>query len=232
MNTPTDTRYPMPFCRIELAVFARDGDRLVLLAARREGAPERGRWALPGGVIRIDLDDDLAAAAARVALERTGQSLPGLQPMRAVGGRGRDARGSAQGWALSLVYRALLPAPPAVITGKRVQALRWIDVDALDTLAPWAFDHRQLADEALAATRQDIEDLRFAAGYLPERFTLTQLQQACEVVLGHPIEKSNFRRKLRERDVVQALAGEYQTGPFRPAALYQLKGTTSRTTRA
>lgn len=223
MNTPTTTRYPMPFCRIELAVFARDGEQLKLLAAQRDSAPERGRWALPGGVIRLDLDGDLAAAARRVAQERTGQALPGLQPLCAVGGRGRDTRGAVGGWALSVVYRVLLGALPAVLPGKRVQALRWVEVDELDTLAPWAFDHRQLAADALAATRQDVAELRFAAGYLPERFTLTQLQQACEIVLSQPLEKSNFRRKLRERDVVQALAGEYQTGPFRPAAVYRLR---------
>ena len=223
MTSPTDTRHAMPFCRIELAVFARQGDGLVLLTAQRDSAPERGRWALPGGVIRIDLDATLDAAALRIAQERTGQALQGLQALRAVGGKGRDARGSAGGWALSVVYRTLLAEPPAVLAGKRVQALRWTDVNALDELAPWAFDHRALADEALAVTRHDIAELRFAPGYLPERFTLTQLQQACEVVLGYPLEKSNFRRKLRERSVVQPVAGRFHTGAFRPAAVYRLK---------
>lgn len=225
MTSTSPTRYPMPFCRVELAAFARDGDHLLMLAARRDSAPDRGRWALPGGVVRIDLDADLAQAAARVALERTGHALAGLQQLCAVGGQGRDARGPAQGWALSLVYRAVLAQPPQLQAGKRVQALRWIDVSEFDSLSPWAFDHRQLADEALAALRQDITDLRFPPGLLPARFTLTQLQKTCEVVLGEALEKSNFRRKLRERAVVEAVHGEFQTGPFRPAALYRLAST-------
>lgn len=223
MSEPEKKRYPMPFCRIELAVLAPRDGRLSLLLARRDSAPDRGRWALPGGVIRIEEDADLEAAAARVARERIGSEPPGLQPLRAVGGRDRDARGDVRGWAISLVYRTLLAAPPEVAPGKRVQELRWVDVEKFDELGPWAFDHRQLADEAVDATRTDAEEFRLPAGYLPAKFTLTALQKACEVVLGHPIEKSNFRRKLRDRDIVEPLEGEFQTGAFRPAAVYRLR---------
>lgn len=215
----------MPFCRIELAVMAPLDGRISLLLAKRDAAPDRGKWALPGGVVKIEEDADLSGAAARVAKERLDLSPAGLQPLRAVGGRGRDARGATRGWAISLVYRALLPAPPAVSAGKRVQELRWVDAAEFDSLGAWAFDHRELADEAIATTRREIEDFRFPPGYLPDKFTLTELQRSCEVVLGYPLEKSNFRRKLKERDLVSQIEGEYQTGAFRPAALYRLRST-------
>jgi 8-oxo-dGTP diphosphatase len=221
-ETPT-TQHPMPFCRIELAVLAPQGGRLALLLSKRDAVPDRGKWALPGGVVKIEEDADLDDAAARVAKERLGHLPNGLQPLRAVGGRGRDTRGAARGWAISLVYRALLGSPPDVTAGKRVQELRWVDVTEFGSLGFWAFDHRQLAQEAVATTRRDIEDFRFPPGYLPSKFTLTELQRACEAALGQPLEKSNFRRKLRDRDVVEAVEGEFQTGAFRPAALYRLK---------
>ena len=57
----------MPFTRIELVVLTVIDGRLAVLLGRRAEAPQKGKWALPGGVLRIDLDRDLEAAAQRVA---------------------------------------------------------------------------------------------------------------------------------------------------------------------
>ena len=68
MTSPTGTPvHPMPFVRIELVVLTVQEGALQVLLGRRAGAPYAGRWALPGGVLRIDLDDDLDAACLRVA---------------------------------------------------------------------------------------------------------------------------------------------------------------------
>ena len=49
----------MPFTRIELVVMSIVDGRLAVLLGKRTGAPHEGQWALPGGVLRIDLDEDL-----------------------------------------------------------------------------------------------------------------------------------------------------------------------------
>ena len=58
-------RHPMPFTRLEIAVMSLVDGELQVLLARRAEAPYAGRWALPGGVLRIDLDASLDAAARR-----------------------------------------------------------------------------------------------------------------------------------------------------------------------
>ena len=162
--------YPMPFVRLELAVLSIVEERLSVLLGRREKAPHAGQWALPGGVLRIDLDEDLEAAAQRVAMERLGVKLPFLRQLLAVGGRLRDQRAP---WALSIAYRALLPLESVNATaGKRLEALRWTPVDAAmhdDTLA---FDHATLIREAMGATRHEIDQLELPFGFLPDKFTL------------------------------------------------------------
>lgn len=213
--------HPMPFVRLELAVMTVQDGALSVLQARRQEAPHAGRWALPGGVLRIDLDRDLEAAAQRVAKERLGVSLPYLRQLGAIGGARRDPRAP---WALSVVYRALIPAGVlAPQPGKRIEALRWTGVDGAITDHTLAFDHAQLIEKALMATRAEIEGLELPEGFLPEVFTLGELQQACESLLGRRLDKSSFRRKLNDRGCVEPVAGTRRAGAaHRPAQVYRL----------
>lgn len=216
--------HPMPFCRLELAVLGLLDGRLQVLIAKREEPPNPGRWALPGGVLRIDKDEDstLEGAARRVMKERLRLSLPVLAQVAAVGGRTRDPRAP---WALSVVYRGVTrPEETEVQPGKRVTEIRWRPVDEIETDGGLAFDHGDLVRQAAAGLRDEVESLRIPAGLLPETFTLGELQQACEQVLGRPLDKSSFRRKLAEapKPVVEVVEGEMRRGAFRPAQLHRL----------
>lgn len=216
---PSRTIHPMPFTRIELVVMSIVDGRLAVLLGKRTGAPHEGQWALPGGVLRIDLDEDLDAAAQRVATERLGVQLPFLRHLTAVGGKFRDSRAP---WALSIAFRALLPIeaidPKA---GKRLEALRWVPVDEAMQDASLAFDHAELIGSAAEATHHEIDQLELPFGFLPDKFTLGELQEICEQLLGRRLDKSSFRRRLDDRGIVEAVPGEMRTGAFRPAQLFQ-----------
>jgi ADP-ribose pyrophosphatase YjhB (NUDIX family) len=216
---PSRTIHPMPFTRIELAVMSIVDGRLAVLLGKRVAAPHEGQWALPGGVLRIDLDEDLDAAAQRVATERLGVQLPFLRHLTAVGGKLRDSRAP---WALSIAFRALLPIeaidPKA---GKRLEVLRWVPVDEAMQDASLAFDHAGLVRSAAEVTRSEIEQLDLPFDFLPERFTLGELQACCEMLLGRHLDKSSFRRRLDDRSLVEPVPGEMRTGAFRPAQLFR-----------
>ena len=209
----------MPFTRIELAVLSIVAGGLAVLLGKREQVPHKGAWALPGGVLRIDLDADLEAAAKRVAEERLGVAPPFLRLLTAVGSKSRDPRAH---WGLAIVYRALVPidafSPKA---GKRLEELRWASVDAAAEDSRLAFDHARLIQGAALVTRAEIERLELPFDFLPERFTLGELQALCESMLGRRLDKSSFRRRLEERELLQAVPGEMRRGAFRPAQLYR-----------
>jgi 8-oxo-dGTP diphosphatase len=210
----------MPFTRLEIAVMGRIDGQLHVMLVRRAQAPYAGRWALPGGALRIDLDSSLEHAAQRVMRERLGVTLSFLRQLVAVGGPSRDDRAP---WALSVVYRALtdpasLPASP----GKRVEAIAWRPVDELEGDRSIAFDHAGLIAQAVSATRDDVERLMLPAGYLPEAFTLAELQATCEELLGRNLDKSSFRRKLADRGLVEPIEGAWRGGANRPAQMYRL----------
>ncbi len=218
-NGTPPNRHAMPFVRVELAVLTVTNGHLAVLLGRRAEPPQKGHWALPGGVLRIDLDRDLEAAAQRVAMERLQVPLPFLSQLRATGGPQRDPRAP---WALSIAYRALLrfeaftPSP-----GKRLEALQWAPADVAATDPALAFDHADLVRIAVDSTRAEIDRLALPDGFLPDSFTLSELQASCEAILGRRLDKSSFRRRLDEHQVVEPIPGAMRTGAFRPAQLYR-----------
>jgi hypothetical protein len=171
-------------------------------------------------VLRIDLDVDLDAAAMRIGSERLETQLPDVSQLYAVGNQLRDPRAP---WALSVVYRTMLAIEQlSASPGKRLDAVRWVpaDVAALDDKL--AFDHAKLIGDAVRNTRSEFDNLQFPAGFLGDTFTLSELQSVSESVLGRRLDKSSFRRRLRDRACLNEVAGEMKTGTFRPAQLYRL----------
>ena len=213
--------HPMPFSRVELVVLTVQDERLQVLLAQREQAPHAGKWALPGGVIRIDLDEHLAAAAQRVSQERLGWPLPNLRQVVTVGGRGRDPRSP---WALSVVYTGLVQPDVQLLPGKRVEALQW---RALSRAALWtelAFDHGDLVRQAIAMLRDQVAALRFPDGWLPDEFTIPQLQALSEAFLDQSLDKVTFRRRLEAARMLEPVPGSFHTaGAYRPAQVYRLR---------
>jgi len=219
---PANPIHPMPFTRIELAIMSVIDGRLVVLLGKRARAPHLGKWALPGGVLRIDKDIHLDAAAQRVGKERLEitADLPHLRQMKAVGSKSRDSRSA---WALSIVYRTLIPVgqfDPS--PGKRLEELKWFSADEAAADKKLAFDHAGLIQMAVETTQNEIENLDLPFDFLPVAFTLGELQSCCEAILGRRLDKSSFRRRLDERELLEPVQGEMRTGgAFRPAQLYQ-----------
>ena len=208
--------------RLEVIVLSVvDGSLKVLLTKRGE-APYAGKWALPGGALKVDLDQTLDAGSKRVMLEQLGLVLLDLVQLCAVGGAKRDPRVS---WALSVVYRVFVSNDAVqAIASMRVEALEWREVSQAvsDSLA---FDHAQLVRRAVGITREELKGMIIPRGLLAEEFTLSELQEACEHVLEHPIDKSSFRRKLADRSLVEPVEGAMRGGAFRPAQLFRLRNS-------
>lgn len=83
-----------------------------------------------------------------------------------------------------------------------------------------AFDHGKIILNALLTLRKEVDyNLRVAFDLMPERFTLTGLQNVYELILDKKLLTANFRRKIagyvmETEDVIE---GE----GFRPAKLYK-----------
>ena len=81
-----------------------------------------------------------------------------------------------------------------------------------------AFDHALLVFLGLETLRRRVEEEDLAFHLMPERFTLTELQQVTEIILGAPMLKANFRRKIAGK--VHETGEPTKEGGHRPSMLY------------
>jgi 8-oxo-dGTP diphosphatase len=201
---------------IDVALFAVLDRRLCVLLIPVERPPHFvGMRGLPGGLIAPDETAEQAVARhLRDKAEISGAYVEQLATFSAVE---RDPRGRV----VSVAYLGLMP-PEQAAANPLARGQHWVPVERAGTLA---YDH----DEILAAA---VERLRARLGYstiarhlMPREFTLTELQQTYETVLGRPFDKRNFRKKLLEAGIVRG-TGKMRSGqPSRPAELHRFAGT-------
>jgi ADP-ribose pyrophosphatase YjhB (NUDIX family) len=207
---------------VDLVIFTVRDDALQVLLTRRPDGPNEpcpGLWALPGGFIDVDQDASLEACARRKLAEKTGLSSPYLEQLGSWGNNTRDPRG----WSATHVYFALIPSdgiePRA---GGRAADARWHPVRDHGVKERLAFDHAEILSAAIERLRNKVEYTSLPAFLLPEEFTLSELQHVYEIVLDRPLNKSAFRTRVRDADLIVEVPRQ-RSGPNRPAQLYRLK---------
>ena len=99
--------------------------------------------------------------------------------------------------------------------------VKWVSLKEAEQLS-LAFDHQSLIQQAKARLRQKSLYSVVPGFALPETFTLPELQQVHEILIGQPIQKKSFRRRLEQADLLIE-TGEKRADRGRPAALYRLK---------
>jgi 8-oxo-dGTP diphosphatase len=186
---------------------------LEVLLVRRGIPPFKGHWAIPGGFVLAR--ETLEEAAARELAEETGVGGVYLEQLYSFGDPGRDPRGRV----VTVAYYALVPwdlAEPRA--GTDAAEARWWRADAPP---PLAFDHATILRTAVRRLRNKLDYTTVAFGLLPPKFTLSEVQRVYEAILGRPLDKRNFRRRLAQRALLRPLA-EVRRGGRRPAHLYAL----------
>lgn len=204
-----------PLVGVDVALFSMDEEGLKVLLVRRSQEPEAKRWALPGGVLKPHLDKSLEDAARRVLAAKVSVELPHVDEVRTFSGLDRDPRG----WSLAVLHYALLPRDRVgAVVRSKVEAVEWVDASAPGHRL--AFDHAEQLTAAVQKLRAKVVSSVLPLHLLPEKFTLTQLQKVVEGILGHPLDKSSFRRRLKESSDLVEL-DEFVHGAQRPARLYK-----------
>lgn len=210
--------YPRPLTMVDVVLFTIVEDELCLCLVRRDLAPFRGRFALPGGFVHVDVDDDADASARRVLAQKCGITNLYLEQLYTFTGRARDPRD----WSVTIAYCAVAPAErfPARDTTRIVKVAEARNLP---------FDHDRIVTRAAARLRDKATYSSLPGFLLPETFTYPQLQRVYEVVTGERLDTSSFRRKTLELQMIEPVTLAQERGARgRPAQLYRLADQTLR----
>jgi len=217
------TDHERPSVAIDLVLLTVRDRTLHVLLMRR---PDQGEtWALPGGFVRIA--DSIEATVERVLRDKA--RLPGafVEQLYTFGAPDRDPRGRV----ISVAHYALAPAerledavcasPDLTLAALVVAPDGAITATLPDgAAATLAFDHGAILAQAVQRLRGKLDYTAVGLELLPELFTLRQLQEAHEAILGAPLAKPAFRRKMLDRGFLRP-TGQFETGgAYRPAELY------------
>ena len=218
-----------PNLAISTVIFAlrpdESGKKTIMLPlVKRIREPHLGLWALPGGPLLGS--ESLEDAAARNLSQTTGLTSRYLEQLYSFGNPDRSANDSqfesANGSSaveervVSIVYWALVGQDEA---GKALESenVHWFAADCLPELA---FDHNLIVEYALWRLRAKVNYSRVAHGFLDEEFTLAQLREVYEIVLGKPLDNANFRRSVEASGSIIPTGRVLSGGSHRPPALY------------
>jgi 8-oxo-dGTP diphosphatase len=180
---------------IDVVLLAPRGGELAVFAPHEE----RGRRALPHGAPRTG--ESLDAAAARIARGALGGSVSWLEQ---VGTR-------MDGDTATVLFAGLVAAAEAGDDS-------WVARDRSGSLGATA---RREIDDAATAAGIWLDRTPIAFRLLPGSFTLSELQEVYEAILGRSLHKASFRRALQSARLVMPTREWRSEGRGRPAQLYK-----------
>jgi len=197
---------------VDIVIFTLREGSLQVLLVKRGVPPFEGQYAIPGGFIRGD--ESLEEAALRELYEETGVRNMFLEQLYTFGDPKRDPRGRV----ITVAYYALIGSDKlSLVAGADAAEAQWFPASSVP---PLAFDHKSILDYALERLRNKLEYTTVGFQLLPEKFTLGELQAVYEAILGRPLDKRNFRRKLALLGILTPLR-EWQRTGRKPARLFR-----------
>lgn len=206
--------YDQPSVTVDIVIFTIKDGELKALLVKRAQEPFKGKWALPGGFVRIN--ESLEDAAKRELKEETGVDADYLEQLYTFGELKRDPRGRV----ITIAYMALMNSEKLkLFAATDVSEVKWFSVSKLPQLA---FDHQKILDYSLQRLRWKFEYTAVAFSMLTKRFALSELQKIYEIVFNKKFDKRNFIKKIFSLDILDE-SGVNEEVPYRPPKLYSLK---------
>lgn len=224
-------RHTVPHLRVEIVALTVDDGRTKVLMRQWRDDPFAGQLILPGGFVRAmaSLED----CARDILIDMGGPEKLKLHQFGVFSAPDRDPRG----WIVSAGLFAFVPfeAMTEAIANLRDLSLVEVSYDETVQLSTLmigdyrvraGFDHEDIIVAALQHVRSTLEVSTQPFGLLPQDFTLLELQQVHEALLGGSINQAAFRKRMLARTFPDGSCldptGERAWSNGRPARLYRL----------
>ncbi len=216
---------------VDCVIFGYDNGMLnVLLVERMLKEPQDGQVVFADLTLagnHIYEHETLDEAAQRILFDLTGLKSIYLEQFKSFAHPDRLKRPNDQLWLrsqgrnpdqriITVGYYSLLASHDITLEWKG-RNVKW---QAIADVTDLAFDHMEIFQEALKALRQKLIHEPIGFELLPAKFTLTQLQQVYETILGTTLDKRNFRKKVAKMKYLVPLDEKQKGVAHKPAQLY------------
>ena len=203
-------KYPHPSVTTDCVIFGYEDMKLKVLLIERGLEPYKGKWAFPGGFVKMD--ESVEEGARRELREETGLETNMIEQFYCFSDPQRDPRERV----ISVAFLALVKTSE-VHGGDDAANARWFNLDEIPQLA---FDHDRMLRMALQKLRERIHFQPIGFELMPEKFTLKQLQMLYEAILDVHFDRRNFAKKMLHFDILTQLEETVWPTPKREAYLY------------
>jgi 8-oxo-dGTP diphosphatase len=198
---------------VDCVIFGYEDKELKVLLIKSDLEEFEGLYSLLGDLIRPD--EDLDTASYRILKERTGMDDVYLEQVHAFGSLDRHPSGRV----ITITYYSLIDIKHHKLQLSHNE-LHWHSVNDIRKLA---FDHKLILDTCLQRLQQQVMEHPVIFNLLPEKFSLRQLQELYQAILGFELDRRNFRKKISIKDWLVDLNEMEDDVPHRPGKLYKLK---------
>lgn len=207
--------YEKPSVAVDLLIFTIDEDELKIVLTRRGEQPFCNMLSLPG--VFVGIDEALEEAVKRGLKKKVGVSGLYFEQLYTWGAPERDPRMRI----IAVSYLALVPIQKlsALKQGEEKSSRLYSVKKLLEGREALAFDHRKMIECGRERIKNKVEYTPIAFQFLPQQFTLPQLQKIYEILLDRQLYKANFRKKIMP--MVQETGKLTSGDAHRPSKLYE-----------
>lgn len=201
---------------VDCVIFGYDRGVLKVLLIESDLDPYKGQWSLLGDLMRPD--ENLDQASHRILRERTGLNDMFLEQVKTFSSIDRHPAGRV----ITTAYFALVNVKDYQLK-KLDHNLHWHVVSDIQTLA---FDHKEILYQSLDALRKKIQEEPVIFNLLEKKFSMRDLQQVFEQILGIELDRRNFRKKIFSTGLLKDEDEMEKQVNHRPGKLYSFNQET------
>ena len=197
---------------VDCVIFGYDSTDLKVLLIKRGEKPFLDYWALPGDLIRPkeSIDDSVK----RVMKDLTGLSDVYMDQVKTFGDVGRHPLGRV----FTIAYYSLIKIDDYTLDPSSfAKEAKWHPINNIGELA---FDHNKVFATCKEKLKESVRQKPVGFELLPEKFTLSQLQNLYETILQKHFDKRNFRKKIISMEILKDSGEMQKSVSHRPAKLF------------
>jgi len=198
---------------VDAVVFGYEAGTISILLVKRKYEPFKGKWAIPGGFVLNN--ESLEEAVQRELKEETGIHINYLEQLYTFGNPERDPRNRV----VSVAYFGLIkPSTFKIVADTDAEEVQWFKITDLPSLS---FDHADILKLAINRLQGKITYEPIGFELLDEKFPFSDLEKLYSTLLGRPVDRRNFRKKILSLNILDELDEKFSRGSGRPANLFK-----------